>query len=481
MAVYAASAGLLLLCGCSFLSSDRNSLGEKISIDGIDMSLMDINTARTELFKSQAKRRSEWKCAVTLDGKTVELTGNELPVLFNSDEVFDKAMGVQEWQFLDAEQRAYKTVMSLDMKSVEVILERIKKELDVPFKNASSRYAPEADGKFEFKTHTFGKSVDVDKIADMINASMIAGEKELLIKAPYDPIKPVYTEEMARFDNTLISSFTTSFEHSPHNAKGRVFNINKAAGIIDGYILNPGEEFDMNAVLGPRTEETGWKQAPGIRYGKYEMEYGGGVCQVSSTLFNSVMMADLKVTERRPHSWPLTYIPIGRDATISTGGPNFKFINTTEAPILISTFVDNKKQTITMEIYGQPLKDGMTIKISSKRTGTIANPGEEIILDNTLSYGTRVEERESRAGRKSITYKEYYDKNGELIDRVIAYEDMYPPIKGLTYVSADIFYGFDDEEPDEPEEYENGDTPSEDSADPVPDPGGQIINDIIFG
>jgi hypothetical protein len=134
--VYAASAGLLLLYGCSFLSSDRNNLGEKISIDGIDMSLMDINTARTELFKSQAKRRSEWKCSITLDGKTVEMTGDELPVLFNSDEIFNKAAGMQEWQFLDAEPRAFNTVMSLDMNAAGKILERVKKELDVPFKNA---------------------------------------------------------------------------------------------------------------------------------------------------------------------------------------------------------------------------------------------------------------------------------------------------------------------------------------------------------
>jgi vancomycin resistance protein YoaR len=439
---------------------------------------MDINTARTELFKSQAKRRSEWKCSITLDGKTVKLTGDELPVLFNSDEIFNKATDVQEWQFLDAEPRSFSTVMSLDMKAAKNILEQVKKELDVPFKNASSRYDPEAEGKFEFERHTFGKSVDVDKIAEMINTSMISGEKELLIKAPYDSVDPVYTEEMARLDNSLISSFTTSFAHSPHNAKGRVFNINKAVGIIDGYILNPGEEFDMNAILGPRTEETGWKKAPGIRYGKYEMEYGGGVCQVSSTLFNSAMMADMKITDRRPHSWPLTYVPIGRDATISTGGPNFKFVNTAEAPIIISSFVDNEKQTITMEIYGQPLKDGMTIKISSERTGTIANPGEEVILDNSLNYGTRVEERESRAGRKSITYKEYYDKDGKLIDRVIAYEDIYPPIKGLVYVSADIFYGFDKEEPDE---NENREPPSQEPPAPAPGPGGQIINDIIFG
>ncbi|OQB23316.1 MAG: Vancomycin B-type resistance protein VanW [Firmicutes bacterium ADurb.Bin182] len=472
-AIYSVLAGFLFLCGCSLISSGKKIMGEKISIDGIDVSLMDFDSARAELLRAQSARQKNWKCTVSLDGVTKELTGDMLPVKFNSEEVLNDALNVQNWQFLDAEFRRFETRMSLDTDAAAAVLKKIKEELDVPFKNATAKYNPETDGKFDFTGHVYGKSVSIEKIAQMINSAMLAGKNELAIEAPFEPVEPEYTEEMARTDNSLISTYTTSFAKSPHNAKGRVFNINKAAGIIDGYILKPGEEFNMNKVLGPRTEETGWEKAPGIRYGKYEMEYGGGVCQVSSTLFNTVMMADLKITDRRPHSWPLTYVPIGRDATISTDGPNFKFVNNTDSTILISASVDNKEKTITMEIYGQPLKDGIYIRITSERIATIANPGSEIILDRSLAFGTRIEDRESRSGKKSVTYKEYYDKNGKLIDRVVAYEDTYPAIKGRVYVSEDIFYGYD-KNPKEPDIREVGDPPGQDI-------GGQVGSDLIFG
>ncbi len=136
----------------------------------------------------------------------------------------------------------------------------------------------------------------------------------------------------------------------------------------------------------------------------------------------------------------MSYVGIGRDATISTGGKNFRFKNSTEAPIYLAAFASTNDMTVTVSIYGAPLPDGRTIKITSECTGTMPAPSALIQLDESLPAETRVVERESRQGKTSRTYKNYYDADGNLIDRVVAYEDVYRPIEGLTYVSADLYY-----------------------------------------
>ena len=221
--------------------------------------------------------------------------------------------------------------------------------------------------------------------------------------------------------------------------KNRVNNMDIAASRINGVFLAPGEEFSMNQTILDRNKENGYYLAPAIRNGTYEKEYGGGVCQVSSTLFNAVMMADLTVTERHHHSWPMTYVPIGRDATISTGYKDFKFINSTEDELIIFAHLDRKAKTVTVRLYGVQSPDFDHIKIVSKRTGSLPSKGTKVHLDESLSAGTRVEERKERRGKTSVTYKEYYDADGKLLKRETAYEDSYPSIEGLVYVSADLY------------------------------------------
>ena len=190
----------------------------------------------------------------------------------------------------------------------------------------------------------------------------------------------------------------------------------------------------MNAILGPRNGENGWKEATGIRDAVYVQEYGGGVCQVSTTLYNAVLMADLTVTERTHHSWPLGYIGIGRDATISTGGPNFKFRNTQEVPITIGAHTDKKKKTVTVCIYGRPLADGETIRITSKKVETLPEPETEVIIDASLAPGVQQVVREPRQGSVAVTYKEYYDADGNFLRREQVTKDKYRSIKGIIHI-----------------------------------------------
>ena len=253
------------------------------------------------------------------------------------------------------------------------------------------------------------------------------------------PIEADVTATELKERYSLLSEFTTSFKGSTLGRKNRVNNMALAVERINGVVLAPGEEFSMNETILDRNKENGYYLAPAIRNGTYEKEYGGGVCQVSSTLFNAVMMADLTVTERHHHSWPMTYVPIGRDATISTGYKDFKFVNDSEGELVIFAHMDRKAKTITVRLYGVHSHNFDHIKIVSERTGSLPAKGTKVLLDESLSAGSRVEERKERRGKTSVTYKEYYDADGKLLHREKAFEDSYPSIEGLVYVAANLY------------------------------------------
>ncbi|MEH7106727.1 VanW family protein [Bacillus sp. JJ1764] len=152
------------------------------------------------------------------------------------------------------------------------------------------------------------------------------------------PMRTVYptvdSELLNDIRNLRIGRYVTSF--NPSN-KNRTNNIKLAADAINNYVVFPGETFSFNKVVGKRTKEKGYQRAKVIVRGEYSEDIGGGICQVSSTLFNAVDNAGLEITQRFSHSRHVPYIPPGRDATVSWYGPDFEFKNNYNQPILIRT------------------------------------------------------------------------------------------------------------------------------------------------
>jgi len=130
----------------------------------------------------------------------------------------------------------------------------------------------------------------------------------------------------------------------------RLNNIVLASEAVNGYILEPGEEFSFNRIVGIRTAERGFKSAPAYSGGEIVQAIGGGICQVSSTIYSAIKDTDIRVTERHPHGRPVAYLPWGRDATVSWGSLDFRFINNTDYPLRIDAVVEGR--TLTVQIYG---------------------------------------------------------------------------------------------------------------------------------
>lgn len=320
-----------------------------------------------------------------------------------------------------------------DITSLKDLVTELATQMSVAPVDASYTYDRNVEGRFVYADGAKGRQVDPGALFDAISNYVAAGDFSQPCQAPFSEIEPAVTVEDVKRMTTVVSVATSSFAKGSYAAKNRVFNIEKALGIFDGYVLNPGEEFSFNTVLGPRYTSYGWKLAGAINNGKSVEEPGGGVCQVSSTTFNAVLLADLTIVERAPHSWPLSYLPAGQDATINTGTQDFIFKNERDTPVVIGTDIDTKKKELKITIYGEPLPDNQYIKLVSERTGTISQPPDEVIVVKTMEPGTSTVEREGRSGSRYETYKEYYAADGTLIRRVLAYKTTYRAISTIIY------------------------------------------------
>ena len=144
-----------------------------------------------------------------------------------------------------------------------------------------------------------------------------------------------------------IATYTTKIYDTDKN---RIYNIKLACKRLDGYIVKAGNEFSFNNTMGKMGEADGYKKALGFDSNGNKIKvFGGGLCQISSTLYNSVLIAKLKVTERHAHSRRVYYVPKNKDATIFYGGPDFKFINNTDSNIMICTSTDGYTVTVTLK------------------------------------------------------------------------------------------------------------------------------------
>ncbi|HEY3780975.1 MAG TPA: VanW family protein [Fimbriimonadaceae bacterium] len=205
----------------------------------------------------------------------------------------------------------------------------------------------------------------------------------------------------------VVSTFTTKF---PVRKKDRNVNIRIAAGKINGWVLMPGDTFSFNQVVGRRTIQDGYKEAPVFKNGKHDMGVGGGICQVSSTLYNASLFADLQIVQRHNHSMPVAYLPVGRDATVDYGSLDLAFKNNLTTPIALSSEYEAGK--LTFRILGK--KDpGLDIKIESSDAQTWSGP-IKTVMDAKLTVGQKKVLEKGSNGHSIRTFRVVYRDGKEV-------------------------------------------------------------------
>lgn len=259
----------------------------------------------------------------------------------------------------------------------------------------------------------------VDFDVEAAKALITAEDKEeyqikLTITKPNVTVNQIGTEAFP----DQLATFSTRYDPS---AKDRTTNLSIACQKINGKVVMPGETFSYNQALGKRTAEAGYKNAAVYENGQVVDGIGGGICQISSTLYNTVLMANLEIVERRNHQFVTSYLPAGRDATVVYGMTDFKFKNTRTYPVKIAASI--KSGVATVSIYGIKEEQEYTFTFSTKTIASIPF-GTKYVEDASLAAGT---EKVKQKGANGIKTETYITKmlNGKVISTTLLSRDNY--------------------------------------------------------
>ena len=272
----------------------------------------------------------------------------------------------------------------------------------------------------EFQPALDGVQVDVEEFANILISSLDtladSTEKNISFDIPVKITQPeVTTESVNNLGiKELIGRGTSTFYHS---IPGRVHNVVLAASRINGTLVAPGQAFSFNQTLGDVSQFTGYQQAYIISDGKTILGDGGGVCQVSTTLFRSLLNAGLPITERQAHAYRVGYYeqdsPPGLDATVYSPSPDLKFINDTPAHILIQATANPKNYSLIFELYGT--SDGRVATISKPVVTNVSAPPPDLYQDDpTLPVGT-IKQIDFKAWGAKVTFNYSVKRGGEEI------------------------------------------------------------------
>jgi len=414
-----------------------------IRVEGVDVGGMAPEEASQAVRDAIAQRLDVAGITLIHEGREWVFTQNDLIDSHNLDEVLEDA-----WQYgrSGSLKERYQQVVALQENGVEYsadivfsadnIADRVRliaQEVSTPAVDAQIHFDPKKESMFTFTDEAPGKEADAEGTLAILRKRVKEndwGQVELIVNA----IKPAVTREDLEPLTASIVDFSTSIRD---NTAARANNVKKALENIDGYVLMPGEVFSFNEVVGNRTRENGFLEAPIINSDKALVPgMGGGVCQSSTTVYNAAVRAGMEVVERHHHSFPVSYIEKGLDATVSWGTQDLKFKNTRETPVFIHTY--EKNGYVHVQIFGMPFPNGGEYKCWSEVTGTVAPPTTVVKADHSGKYvknpGEQVQYVESRHGYKVTAYIGYYE-NGELIEKNVLHYDYYKPIQGvvLTY------------------------------------------------
>lgn len=326
----------------------------------------------------------------------------------------------------------------------------------------------DADGKTT--PPVMGVSIDVDAAQEALNAAA-AGET---LTFPLVYSQPDYTQ--AGEDGLLYQDLLSQCVTTISGSAGRLNNVTLAAEKCNGYVLLPGDVFDYNKTVGQRTTAAGFSPAPAYVGGQTVNEIGGGICQVSSSIYYCTVYANLQVLSRINHRYAVGYVPDGLDATVSWGGPEYRFQNDTDYPIKIVAYVSGR--TLTVQFYGTD-PDGTYV--TTERT-QLSSSGYETVYkpDESVPQGTTKVDVTPYSGRKVVVYRCVYAADGTLISRTLENTSDYKSRdKVILYNPADAAsLGLSPETPPPAETETPGETPPPEEsvppapeADPPTDPG----------
>lgn len=409
-----------------------------VYINGADVSGKTIDEVRAQLETNEQYAINNIAITLKGDGFSKTITGMDMDAESNLDEVMRTALA-------GTANQVYYTQISIDDAALAVRIDEINQTLTSPPTDASFTVQFSDSGKpeFQYVDGTPGYGIDVQATKKLVHDALNQQQYQTVIEPQITVVQPSITIEDVKAHTTCIGTYATTYDYKGTAddteeqrevmIPNRAFNVKKTVDAINNQVVKPGETWSFNDVVGDRTEKNGWKLANGILGGdRFTKQFGGGVCQVSTTLYNALLECypSIKIVERRKHTIPSTYVDKGLDATVDTNHIDFRFKNTSDYPLYIFSYItrnkrsSSRKNDVNVAIYGEALPTGVTYQT---RTELIEEtlPGEPVIVEDRKMYvGEETITAEARSRYVINVYIERYE-NGSVVGSELMYMDVY--------------------------------------------------------
>lgn len=378
---------------------DKGLFMPGVTVNGINVGNMTQASAQAEIDRKIQSIRSH-VVKFDFDGKTPKSSLGDLGLTLSANEALTQAyaIGHQGNLIEKAEQRRaalqgvnFELSSAWDGKKLSEALAKMFEPYQVPAHDASFTITPA--NTMEISKEIAGKGMDVAAlVAQVQKLDIFQPQNEL--KVPFQEAPPKLTAATLEKEKItgLLAGYTTNFNPSQ---TARTENVRLAANALNGVVIAPGETFSFNKRVGERTVEKAYQDAYIIVNGQFVEGLGGGICQDSSTLYNTALLAGLPITQRTNHDIAIAYVPLGQDATVAWPNLDLKFENDSGAYILVRTIMG--KDSLTINFYGQPQPDRQVVIANSS---TPVPPPEQKVTDNSLSSGQQRVKQEGVQGYK---------------------------------------------------------------------------------
>lgn len=415
------------LCLCFFgagitaEAQEEDRIKDGIYISGVDVGGMTAAEAEAAVAEYVESLQATTITLLTSGGNEVNVTPADMGMTWENPQVVQEAAGIGQDGNVIVRYKMMKDLqhdnvhLDLEFAFDEVLIQAIlEQDCTVYDSEAINAALSRVEGEFVVQEGVSGYALDVEASFAMLTDYMANdwAQEPATIELVVVEEKPLGDAQQLAQVTDILGTFTTSYSSS---GTARSANVANGCRLIDGITLYPGEEFSTLAAITPFTEKNGYYMAASYLNGKVVDSLGGGICQVSSTLYNAVLLAELDVTQRYNHSMIVGYVSASADAAIAeSANKDFKFVNNTEYPIYIEGITQNKKITVT--IYGKETRSADREVIYQSEVLEVINPPADVIyVDESQPIGYIITES-AHIGYKAKLWK-IVKENGVEVER----------------------------------------------------------------
>ena len=418
------------------VNAHQDTFQEGVSINGVELTGYSRDEAQA-LLDSRYEESLNAETVLTFGDKEWRFTPRDMGAAIDTAEQVDAA-----WQYgrqgdmleRQAEIRELRenpvdlnVTLTYDRGALEALAQSIKADIDLAPVSATMQIV-EVE-KFEYTDSFVGYNLDADALVNQLEGMIRNGESGTVTLEP-EVIQPDVSREELEASTLLLGECYTTLKDSSNS---RISNVNLALSYFNFKAIDAGKTVSFNRVVGKRTKENGFKEAPEYAGTTIQTGYGGGTCQASTTLYGALIRAGLQILERYPHTMTVGYVPGSQDAAVSDD-KDLRFKNTTESKIYIFAYVDMRRECAVCKIYGKPIDPSLSIDIESNVLQSDIGGGSIAYMDDV--EGKRVWYMDDppvlykagKPGLRSEAYRVYYDAlTGEEVRREKLSSDYYSP------------------------------------------------------